>query len=929
MGNYLKGNTWSEVYKKVLCVGGDSADHAGLTASEKNVWTDDGSAGKTLSAFQLSSDTLLMITTNKLAFTDTATYVNNPGTGHLKLVGQNQLTIESGSTGFTVDSAGDIVLDADGADVSLKDNTVQFIKFTNNAGDCEVYNGVADKDIIFKDLGGNTIMTLDGSAESLLMATNKKIEFSTTDEHIYGDGTDIHFGVGVNGDINIPANIGLTFGHATGSKIEGDGTDIAIDSTGNINITSTVSEAAAILLNASGTNGGIDINSGTLGFDLDTTGDIHLRTTKNGTNAIYLETDGGTSESIKIHTDQGTSASSIFIVSDDGGIDVNAGKGMTIDTADTTTFTMAANHASAKVFSLVGTNADGSGQTDIKLDADGDIHLSSNITGAITNGTTEGSISVGTLAGIQIGTDLADVDVVLGHTTSNVLVSDDFKVNGDAYIYGALSVNGSISYSSLTVSQEAAAATATVLTLDQSSHSDTDGHRQSQIVFTGERSGAEEVTMAKIIGAHDGGDDDQKGYLEFTTNTSGDDATPTTALKLSADKTATFAGDLSIPAAKKLYLDGGNNTYIHESSGDTVKFYIGGADRLVLDTASEISMSNNDEGTSNTIFGSQAAQNLDAGSNYNVFIGHEAAEGALDDATNNVIVGYRAAQMLSTGDGNVCLGTSSLATATSSSYNVAIGFSTLNQSASSSYSTAVGGRAGLYLSSGANATYIGYEAGLGISGSVQTGDNNTAVGYRAGLELEGAAHSNTFVGGLAGNTTEAGVENTCLGYNTECYDDTATNQIVIGNNITAIDADNAIFIGNDTRQIRCDYGSDQTWDAPSDERIKNITGDSPLGLDFINAIPVKTFTWKSLSEYPEEFNAYNPAQTEPSDTLEHHGLIAQNVKAALDEAGVTDFSGWDEDSDGMQTVGESAFVYPLIKAIQELSAKVEALESAN
>jgi hypothetical protein len=233
------------------------------------------------------------------------------------------------------------------------------------------------------------------------------------------------------------------------------------------------------------------------------------------------------------------------------------------------------------------------------------------------------------------------------------------------------------------------------------------------------------------------------------------------------------------------------------------------------------------------------------------------------------------------------------------------------------------------LTSGDKNIFIGYESGYGSPSSLLTGDENIAIGYRAGYELEGAAHSNTFLGGLAGNTTEAGIENTCLGYNTECYDDTATNQIVIGNNITAIDADNAIFIGNDTRQIRCDYGSDQTWDAPSDERIKNITGDSPLGLDFINAIPVKTFTWKSLSEYPEEFNAYNPAQTEPSDTLEHHGLIAQTVKSALDEAGVTDFSGWDEDSDGMQTVGESAFVYPLIKAIQELSAKVEALESAN
>ena len=166
---------------------------------------------------------------------------------------------------------------------------------------------------------------------------------------------------------------------------------------------------------------------------------------------------------------------------------------------------------------------------------------------------------------------------------------------------------------------------------------------------------------------------------------------------------------------------------------------------------------------------------------------------------------------------------------------------------------------------------------------------------------------------------------TCLGFSCFAEDDTADNQIVIGNNVTGV-ADNAVHIGNDTRHIRCDFGSDQTWDAPSDERIKNITGDSPLGLDFINALPVKTFTWKPLSEYPEEFTSYNADETEPSDTLEHHGLIAQSVKAALDMAGVTDFSGWDEDSDGMQTVGESAFVYPLIKAVQELSQQINNLK---
>ena len=57
------------------------------------------------------------------------------------------------------------------------------------------------------------------------------------EETISGDGTDITFEVGSSGDINIPANIGLTFGD-DGEKIEGDGTDLTI-SGNNINLTAT------------------------------------------------------------------------------------------------------------------------------------------------------------------------------------------------------------------------------------------------------------------------------------------------------------------------------------------------------------------------------------------------------------------------------------------------------------------------------------------------------------------------------------------------------------------------------------------------------------------------------------------------------------------------------------------------------------------
>ena len=48
-----------------------------------------------------------------------------------------------------------------------------------------------------------------------------------THEKIESDDTDLTLTVGSGGDINIPANIGLTFGD-DGEKIEGDGTDLTI-----------------------------------------------------------------------------------------------------------------------------------------------------------------------------------------------------------------------------------------------------------------------------------------------------------------------------------------------------------------------------------------------------------------------------------------------------------------------------------------------------------------------------------------------------------------------------------------------------------------------------------------------------------------------------------------------------------------------------
>ena len=61
-----------------------------------------------------------------------------------------------------------------------------------------------------------------------------------------------------------------------------------------------------------------------------------------------------------------------------------------------------------------------------------------------------------------------------------------------------------------------------------------------------------------------------------------------------------------------------------------------------------------------------------------------------------------------------------------------------------------------------------------------------------------------------------------------------------------------------------------------------------------------------------------------------HGFIAQEVKVALDTAGVDTFAGWklDERDGETQRTSREMFVMPLIRAVQELSAKVTALENA-
>jgi len=99
----------------------------------------------------------------------------------------------------------------------------------------------------------------------------------------------------------------------------------------------------------------------------------------------------------------------------------------------------------------------------------------------------------------------------------------------------------------------------------------------------------------------------------------------------------------------------------------------------------------------------------------------------------------------------------------------------------------------------------------------------------------------------------------------------------------------------------------------SDERTKQNILPSDLGLSFINNLE------------PVKYNRIDGDRT-------HYGLIAQQVKSVLDEANVTDFGGWVISNVGdplsQQALRYEEFISPLIKAVQELSARVKALEEA-
>jgi trimeric autotransporter adhesin len=378
-------------------------------------------------------------------------------------------------------------------------------------------------------------------------------------------------------------------------------------------------------------------------------------------------------------------------------------------------------------------------------------------------------------------------------------------------------------------------------------------------------------------------------------------------------------------------------------------------------------LANNTTGSSNSAFGQQALALTTTGA-ANTAVGDDALA-SNTTASSNTAVGWRALDANTTGGSNTAVGENALGANTTASQNIAVGYQAGYGNTTGLGNTIMGYQAGYTAGAGNNYnTFIGWQAGYAAA---RTSGNavNTAIGYAAGSALTNGFY-NTFIGPASGNLVTTGSKNTIIGgYNGNQGGldiRTSDNYIVLSdgdgnprawgngnghfcftNSSTIYNVNNTCF---DINQNQSDYtlqminsnasapygafvrfsGSDPnnttsfifggyagssyiyriysngTVAARSDARLKkNIELARNGYLEDLNQIEIVKYNWNSAQE----------------GTPKELGWIAQQVETVFPGLVQTDIA---EDGTECKSVKLSVFTPMLIKALQELNAKVEA-----
>jgi len=273
----------------------------------------------------------------------------------------------------------------------------------------------------------------------------------------------------------------------------------------------------------------------------------------------------------------------------------------------------------------------------------------------------------------------------------------------------------------------------------------------------------------------------------------------------------------------------------------------------------------------------------------------------------NVAIGVEALSNVTQGGGNYAIGRAALYSTKTGSPNVAIGDACMiaagiNQAGGTVYGGAESevvndnvavGAASLFRARSSANTAIGRASLLYAT----TGEgSNTALGCNA-LHQVTSGGFNVGVGASSGDNITSGSNNICIGYDSNVSVANTSNQVVLGN--------------SSITNLRCNV---TTISAISDARDKKDVVDLPIGLEFVNSLRPVKFEWDRRDG--------------SMAGLKEAGFIAQELDAAQDAAGAEEYLRLVLKDNPEQLEASPGKLIPvLVKAIQELSARVAELEA--
>jgi len=371
----------------------------------------------------------------------------------------------------------------------------------------------------------------------------------------------------------------------------------------------------------------------------------------------------------------------------------------------------------------------------------------------------------------------------------------------------------------------------------------------------------------------------------------------------------------------------GENTYVGGSSGasgTTAQFNAFlGAFSGIFNTAS-----------GNTFVGHSAGRENTTGTS-NTFIGRDAGRNNTTAGTNT-FVGASAGFNNTTGLQNTFVGNGAGTTNSTGLANTFVGQMAGKSNTTGNSNTYIGNGAGFSNTTGFTNTFVGQNAGFNNT----SGTTNTFVGDRTG-QANTTGGSNTFVGEVAGISNTTGTGNTYLGKNAGDSHATNSNCTFLGNAADALlnGVTNSTALGNgaivnSSNKIR--FGNTavlviegQVAYTTSDGRFKRAVKTNAPGLEFILGLNPVTyqFDYAKFSDFLGEENVDHNLLHQKGQKREM-GFIAQEVEQLCAKQGV-DISNIVHVPEGEAdnySVAYGQIVVPLVKAVQEQQAEIEALK---